>query len=337
MPRTSRVDGPGLTHHVTARGATELRQPLFADALDRDRFTTRARAVFVEAGVRCLAWALLADQVHLVVTTGAVPLARAMQRLTTGYAHDHHHRHDRSGHLYAGRYKSLLLGNRAARRALVRYVHLRPVVAGEVADVDALGRHPWSGHASLLGQGADRLVDVRATLALFGARREEARASLLTFMADSSRDDRLDAYLERGRGRPPSGQNLAAAVAEVDGRFEGVTGSTEFVATVLAEADATRARVFRLRCAGWTLSALTRWVCAELSVDPRDLVAGRRTRPVSAARAAIAWLATDALGEPAAEVAAPLGVSPSALSRALNRGRDVVESALPRLPAAPPG
>ncbi|MCB9535195.1 MAG: hypothetical protein H6704_02945 [Myxococcales bacterium] len=309
---------------------------LFEDAVDRERFVSRAREVFADTGVRCLAWSLVADEAHLVVTTGPTPLARAMQRLTTGYAADHHRRHQVGGHLYADRYRSLLLGNRRARRLLLRHVHLRPLACGEVNDVDALAAHRWTGHASLMGGPADGLVDVRAALRLFAPRRDDARHAVVDFLRTGVGDDRLDGLLKRTNGRPRADEaTFDALVARLDDAGDAVAGSHEFVAEVLAEADAARARTFRLVHAGWDVSSLARWVCGEVGADPRDLPAGRRTREVSAARAAIAWLATDALGLPAADLTGPLGVSPSALSRALGRGRGVCEG-LPPLPDCPP-
>jgi putative transposase len=336
MARRARVDGPGLSHHVMLRGGAEMTRRLFEDAVDRAHFVARARDVFADTGVRCLAWSLVADEAHLVVTTGPTPLARAMQRLTTGYAADHHRRHRVGGHLYADRYRSLLLGNRRARRLLLRHVHLRPLACGEVADVEALAGHPWSGHASLMGGPADGLVDVRAALRLFAPRRDDARHAVVDFLRTGVGDDRLDSLLKRPNGRPRADEaTFDALVARLDDAGDAVAGSHEFVAEVLAEADAARARTFRLVHAGWDVSSLARWVCGEVGADPRDLPAGRRTREVSAARAAIAWLATDALGLPAADLTGPLGVSPSALSRALGRGRTVCEG-LPPLPDCPP-
>ena len=49
-----------------------------------------------------------AQSFHLLLKTGATPIAWVMKRLLTGYAMHYNRRHRRNGHLFQNRYKSIL-------------------------------------------------------------------------------------------------------------------------------------------------------------------------------------------------------------------------------------
>jgi REP element-mobilizing transposase RayT len=126
---------------------------VFRDDCDREDFVARLERVATEGGATCLAFALIPNHVHLVLRTGARPLAELMSRLNTGYARRFNRRYRRSGHLFQNRYGSLLVGDDAYLRVLIRYVHLNPLRAGLVVSLASLARYPWSGHAALMGAG----------------------------------------------------------------------------------------------------------------------------------------------------------------------------------------
>lgn len=66
---------------------------------------------------------------------------------------------------------------------LVRYLHLNPVRAGIVSDLDALARYPWSGHAALLGRSTVGRQETRTVLDRFSAGLGPARAAYRAFVA----------------------------------------------------------------------------------------------------------------------------------------------------------
>jgi REP element-mobilizing transposase RayT len=84
MPRGTRLDVAGALHHVMQRGME--RGTIFRDPDDYKRFLKYAGGIFAETRTRCFAWALMPNHVHLLMQTGATPLARVLQRLFTGYA-----------------------------------------------------------------------------------------------------------------------------------------------------------------------------------------------------------------------------------------------------------
>jgi putative transposase len=136
MPRKSRIDAPGAFHHVIARGIN--RQKIFLDDSDKKNFLDRLSALLKDSGIKCYAWAVLDNHFHLLLRTGAVPISTLMRRLLTGYAVSHNLRHERFGHLFQNRYKSILCQEDPYILELVRYIHLNPLRAKIASDMDHL-------------------------------------------------------------------------------------------------------------------------------------------------------------------------------------------------------
>ena len=122
MPRQARIDAPGALHHIICRGIE--RRNIFRDDTDRDNFVLRLRKLLLCTSTRCFAWALIPNHFHLLLETGAVPIATVMRRLLTGYTVTFNLRHHRCGHLFQNRYKSILCQKESYLLELVRYIHL---------------------------------------------------------------------------------------------------------------------------------------------------------------------------------------------------------------------
>ena len=106
MPCKARIDAPDALHHIMARGIE--RRKVFRNNADRDDFLVRLERILVETSTPCYAWALISNHFHLLLRTGAEPIATVMRRLLTGYAQSFNRRHRRHGHLFQNRYKSIL-------------------------------------------------------------------------------------------------------------------------------------------------------------------------------------------------------------------------------------
>jgi REP element-mobilizing transposase RayT len=85
------------------------RQAIFRGDPDRADFIARLAALAEEGDLIVYAWALLPNHAHLLVRSGSRPLARSMRRLLTGYAGAFNRRHQRTGHLFQNRYKSIVV------------------------------------------------------------------------------------------------------------------------------------------------------------------------------------------------------------------------------------
>jgi len=73
-----------------------------------------------------------------------------MRRLLTGHAVRYNRRHQSHGHLFQNRYKSILCQEETYLLELVRYIHLNPLWARLVSDLDQLEQYPFSGHGVIM-------------------------------------------------------------------------------------------------------------------------------------------------------------------------------------------
>jgi REP element-mobilizing transposase RayT len=170
------------------------RRTTFVDDADRHDYLRRLDKILPEERVRCVAWVLMPNHVHLVLQTGDRPIARAMQRIGTGYSLHFNRRHERVGHLVQNRFRSRPARDDADVMGLIRYVHRNPLRAQLVDSLDHLARYPWCGHGALLGaQAAPRFHDTNAALAFFDATPHDARERLGEWMRAADAPEALDA------------------------------------------------------------------------------------------------------------------------------------------------
>ncbi len=134
MARLARVVLPGVAHHVTQRGNRRL--PIFFSDDDRRAYLALLREGCAQAGVRCLAWCLMDNHVHLIL----VPEDADGLRAALGEAHRRYTRHVNfregwRGYLFQGRFASYPMDD-AHLMAAIRYVELNPVAAGIVSHAE---------------------------------------------------------------------------------------------------------------------------------------------------------------------------------------------------------
>lgn len=144
MPRGPRLDAPGVLHHVMVRGIE--RCDIFRDARDRRDFVARLAAQAAAQAWEVYAWALLPNHLHLLVRTGRRPLSATMRRLLAGYAGAFNRRHQRHGHLFQNRYRSMRVGD-GVLGTWGTYETYCPEGRHAGSDQGA-GPCPWSGSGS---------------------------------------------------------------------------------------------------------------------------------------------------------------------------------------------
>ena len=149
MPRNARLDLPGLLQHVIVRGIEK--RDIFLDDEDRGSFLVRFSGLLTDTETKCFAWSLMSNHFHLLVVPTQISLARFMRRLLTGYAVTFNRKHNRVGHLFQNRYKSIVCAEETYLPELIRYIHLNSHRAGLVKTINELDKYPRSGHAVLMG------------------------------------------------------------------------------------------------------------------------------------------------------------------------------------------
>ena len=128
MPRQPRLDTPGALHHVMGRGIDGIK--IFRSKNDCEDFLSRLENLCEKKALRIYAWALMDNHFHLLVRTGKYPLSDSMRKVLTGYVVNYNRRHERYGHLFQNRYKSILCEDDPYLLELTRYIHLNPLGQG---------------------------------------------------------------------------------------------------------------------------------------------------------------------------------------------------------------
>jgi len=329
MPRQARLDSPGTLHHVMLRGLE--RGAIVTDDTDRKNLLTRLGAIATATGTAIYAWAILANHVHLLCRSGPPGLPVFMRRWLTGYAISYNRRHQRVGHLFQNRYKSIVVEADAYFQELVRYIHLNPLRTGLVESLRALDRYPWCGHATLMGHRTVPWQDRREVLAWFGrtvARAVQAyRAYVAAGIPLGRRPDLVGGGLVRSLGgwaavramRPRTPEDMA------DPR---ILGCGDFVERLLHEAEARqRPRMLPTERAR-RAAAIIEAACTRAGITPAEFAAGSRRGATSTLRAEVAKKLVADLGLSLADVARRCGVTTSAISRAVRQpgvGKAVLE------------
>jgi putative transposase len=321
MPRGPRLDAPGVLHHVMGRGLD--RQVIFRDDRDRDDFVRRLAALAEMGAVTVYAWALLPNHFHLLVRTQARPLSRCMRSLLTGFAGAFNRRHKRAGHLFQNRYKSIVVEEEPYLLELVRYLHLNPLRAGVVSDLDALAKYPYCGHGALCGTREVPWQETVTVMAHFSARARQARTQYRRFVAEGIAQGRRPEF--QGGGLLRSAGGWAAVQALRRGREayaadERVLGSSEFVETLRDEADRQERERTTLRRRGPDLETLIRRVAKAAHFRPEALIGGGRGRALTRSRDGLAYLWVEGLGRSGRELARALALQPVSVYRAAHRG-----------------
>ena len=174
--------------HIIHRGVR--RGALFTDESDRRHFLQCVARACESLGWSVVAWALMSNHVHLCARRSHASTAAFVHAWATIYARGFNHRHGCSGHVFEGGYRRIPIRSDAQLRKCVRYVHLNPVVAGIVPDIDALDSYLWTGHRALMGATALPCHDVDLTLSLFDSDPERARSRMRDALAEDLVEER---------------------------------------------------------------------------------------------------------------------------------------------------
>jgi putative transposase len=185
MPRPPRPQVAGGIYHVTAR--SNLGRVAFRNDDERARFLGVLEAGVERCGWSCRAYCVLSTHYHLLVVTPEPDIAAGMQYLNGRYAQWANWNRTERGHIFEGRYKSVLVRSESHAIELHRYIALNPVRAGLVRDPEDW---PWGSLRATLGREKPLpFLDVEAALGEFGVNLAAARRRLRMFIRDGMKLD----------------------------------------------------------------------------------------------------------------------------------------------------
>ncbi len=147
MARPLRLEYAGALYHITSRG--DRREDIYLDDEDRAAWIEVLTTTCERFNWVVHAYCQMSNHYHLLVETVDGNLSRGMRQLNGIYTTKFNRRHKMVGHLFQGRYKSILVQKGDHLLELSRYVVLNPLRAGMV---DRLEDWFWSSYPAVIGR-----------------------------------------------------------------------------------------------------------------------------------------------------------------------------------------
>lgn len=146
MSRPLRIEYEGALYHIISRG--NAKQDIFLDKRDRDRFLNILSDAHKRYDFIFYSYCLMKSHYHLLVETPEGNISRGMRYINGVYTQYFNKKNGRVGHLFQGRYKSIVVDKESYLLELIRYIVLNPLRAKIVKDPE---KYEWSSYQSIVG------------------------------------------------------------------------------------------------------------------------------------------------------------------------------------------
>jgi putative transposase len=189
MARRLRYILPGVALHIVQRGVN--RAMCFRGDADYLVYLSHLRQLSLKYGCAIHAYCLMTNHVHLLLTPDTPESCiRLMRDLGRRYVPYFNRRHQRTGTLWEGRFRSCIVESARYVLACYRYIELNPVRAGMV---DEAGAYLWSSHAANTGARHDASLSPHAELEALSAKLDRRCAQYSALFADRMDESSLQA------------------------------------------------------------------------------------------------------------------------------------------------
>lgn len=120
MARPLRIEHPGALYHVTSRGNSQSN--IFITDTDRSSFLEILESAINRFNWICHSYCLMDNHYHLLIETPKGNLSRGMRRINGIYTQKFNWIYKKTGHVFQGRYKAILVDKESYLLELCRYV-----------------------------------------------------------------------------------------------------------------------------------------------------------------------------------------------------------------------
>ncbi len=263
MPRKPRLFIPGRYYHIMLRGNNGNK--IFHEDADCCRLSLLLQEGIARFGHRIHAFCFMPNHIHLVLQASDFPVSKIIHNFSFRYSHFFNRKNEKKGHVFQGRYKSILLDAQGYLKRLVRYVHSNPVRAGLVSHLE---EYRWTSHLDYLNdsKGHFHWVTTNEVLSHFGETYDHARKQYLSFHHQDIEDLKDEKLFSKGN-------------------YQGtILGDEEFVSKInCAHSQETTLEEV-------PLSVAVEQACSFFSVTLEDVQSSGKSRSMSYIRAILATL-----------------------------------------------
>jgi putative transposase len=180
MARALRIEYEGAVYHVTVRG--NERRKIFFSKRDYEKLKEYLSEAQDKYRFILHAYVLMTNHYHLIIETPEKNLSKIMHYVNSSYTTYTNIKRKRSGHLFQGRYKAIVVDKDSYLLELSRYLHLNPVRANMVERPE---EYPHSSYGSFISDNKQSIVNESATLEILAKNKQEARKRYRTFVEDA--------------------------------------------------------------------------------------------------------------------------------------------------------
>jgi putative transposase len=173
MPRPLRLVFPGVAVHVIQRGNNRV--ACFKQDSDYLMYLAHLRQLSEKYECAVHAYCLMTNHVHLLLTPQTANGCTGLMRdLGQRYVQYFNRRHDRTGTLWEGRFRSCIVQSALYVLGCYRYIELNPVRAGMV---DHPTGYLWSSYAVNSGLRSDPLISQHAEYVALASDKERRQTA----------------------------------------------------------------------------------------------------------------------------------------------------------------
>jgi REP element-mobilizing transposase RayT len=213
MSRPLRFDLPFCLYHVMSR--TNSGDIAFPGDKERSRFLFYLKKYLNLFHFRLHAFCLMPTHFHLLMESREVAgLSEMMRRLLTAFTIFYNRRYERHGHLFQGRFKSLVVDKAGYLLSLSRYIHLNPENAANPISAE---KYPGSSLRYYLHGNDPSWLYTREILAWFN----NERFRYAEYMREGLKEDYAsDIYQQRFIGGKSFAKRIQQRIAKQERQKE---------------------------------------------------------------------------------------------------------------------
>lgn len=169
MARPLRIEFEGAIYHVTARG--NEKRKIFFSRRDYEKFKEYLTDAVEKFDVIVHGYVLMTNHYHLIIETPRENLSKIMHHINSSYTTYINVKRKRSGHLFQGRFKSIIVDKGSYLLELSRYIHLNPV---RVKMVERPEAYSYSSYISYTTNSKNDLVTTKTILGMISSKSSDA-------------------------------------------------------------------------------------------------------------------------------------------------------------------
>lgn len=184
MPRIARQKHDTAVYHIMIRGNN--RERIFFGDEDRSRFFNTIRRYMEKFQFILFAYCLMDNHVHMLIHCNGQDISKVMQGINLSYTLYINRKYERCGHLFQGRFKSIIAKRDCDIINETKYIHRNPVRAGIT---QTACEYKWSSINVYKGEKDEfGIINEDFVLQYYNSNKSKAREAYIKYVEDNSKE-----------------------------------------------------------------------------------------------------------------------------------------------------